>query len=52
VFKVVEAALSKQAESLGTWGGRDTVFGSPWNYGSALKPEQVSKIVTHALFGA
>lgn len=27
------------------WGGRATVFGSPWNYGSRLPPERVVAIV-------
>ncbi len=31
------------------WGGRATVFGSPWNYGSRLAPDQVTSIVARAL---
>jgi hypothetical protein len=31
------------------WGGRATVFGSPWNYGSRLGPEEVVAIVKRAL---
>lgn len=31
------------------WGGRATVFGSPWNYGSRLTPEQVVAVVRKAL---
>lgn len=31
------------------WGGRATVFGSPWNYGSRIPPEDVVAIVTRAL---
>jgi hypothetical protein len=27
------------------WGGRTTVFGSPWNYGSRLEPTQVLNLV-------
>lgn len=33
------------------WGGRATVFGSPWNYGSRLEPAEVAGIVERALFG-
>ncbi|MBN2191247.1 MAG: hypothetical protein JW751_00380, partial [Polyangiaceae bacterium] len=33
------------------WGGRATVFGSPWNYGSRLEPAEVAEIVERALFG-
>lgn len=33
------------------WGGRATVFGSPWNYGSRLEPDEVAGIVERALFG-
>lgn len=32
-----------------TWGGRATVFGSPWNYGSRLAPEEVVRLVAQAL---
>lgn len=32
-----------------TWGGRATVFGSPWNYASRLAPEEVVRIVTVAM---
>ncbi len=32
------------------WGGRATVFGSPWNYGSRLAPLEVVAIVRAALF--
>ncbi|MFH1466085.1 MAG: hypothetical protein ABIO70_17000 [Pseudomonadota bacterium] len=32
-----------------TWGGRQTVFGSPWNYGSRLAPEEVRALVAGAL---
>jgi hypothetical protein len=32
-----------------TWGGRDTVGGSPWNYGSRLPPDEVVAIVVAAL---
>jgi hypothetical protein len=31
------------------WGGRARVFGSPWNYGSRLTPEQVVATVRDAL---
>lgn len=31
------------------WGGRATVFGSPWNYGSRLSPEQVAEVVSVSL---
>lgn len=31
------------------WGGRRTVFGSPWNYGSRLSPDEVVAIVREAL---
>jgi len=31
------------------WGGRRTVFGSPWNYGSRLEPEEVVAIVREAM---
>lgn len=31
------------------WGGRDNVFGSPWNFGSRLAPEEVGRIVAEAL---
>jgi hypothetical protein len=31
------------------WGGRKTVFGSPWNYGSRLEPDEVAGIVAGAL---
>lgn len=31
------------------WGGRATVFGSPWNYGSRLTPDEVVAIVARAL---
>jgi hypothetical protein len=31
------------------WGGRATVFGSPWNYGSRLAPDEVVSIVRGAL---
>lgn len=31
------------------WGGRATVFGSPWNYGSRLTPDEVVAIVRAAL---
>lgn len=31
------------------WGGRETVFGSPWNYGSRLAPGEVVTIVRRAL---
>lgn len=34
------------------WGGRATVFGSPWNYGSRLDPEEVVRVVRGALFPA
>jgi hypothetical protein len=27
------------------WGGRETVFGSPWNYGSRLRVEEVVELV-------
>jgi hypothetical protein len=30
------------------WGGRATVFGSPWNYGSRLEPDEVVAIVRRA----
>lgn len=33
------------------WGGRATVFGSPWNYGSRLEPREVQRLVAEALFG-
>lgn len=33
----------------GSWGGRATVFGSPWNYGSRLTPEEVVRLVEEAL---
>ncbi len=31
------------------WGGRATVFGSPFNYGSRLAPEEVVEVVTDGL---
>jgi hypothetical protein len=31
------------------WGGRATVFGSPWNYGSRLRPDEVLAICEEAL---
>lgn len=31
------------------WGGRRTVFGSPWNYGSRLDPREVRALVARAL---
>jgi hypothetical protein len=31
------------------WGGRATVFGSPWNYGSRLNPEEVVSIIARTL---
>lgn len=31
------------------WGGRATVFGSPWNYGSRLSPHEVVEIVRASL---
>lgn len=31
------------------WGGRPTVFGSPWNYGSRLGPGEVVRIVRQAM---
>lgn len=31
------------------WGGRSTVFGSPWNYASRLLPDEVVAIVERAL---
>ncbi len=31
------------------WGGRARVFGSPWNYGSRLEPDEVVEIVGRAL---
>ena len=33
------------------WGGRATVFGSPWNYGSRLAPEEVAEIVGRSVLG-
>ncbi len=33
------------------WGGRATVFGSPWNYGSRLAPDEVVALVRAALEG-
>lgn len=31
------------------WGGRRPVFGSPWNYGSRLSPDDVARAVAEAL---
>jgi hypothetical protein len=31
------------------WGGRAAAFGSPWNYGSRLTPEEVAALVAGAL---
>lgn len=31
------------------WGGRATVFGSPWNYGSRLRPEEVVALLEATL---
>lgn len=31
------------------WGGRATVFGSPWNYGSRLEPDEVARAVSDVL---
>lgn len=31
------------------WGGRRTVFGSPWNYGSRMEPSEVVGLVAEAL---
>jgi hypothetical protein len=33
------------------WGGRATVFGSPWDYGSRLGAEEVVRIVARAMAG-
>lgn len=31
------------------WGGRQTVFGSPWNYGSRLSPADVVEVLTSSI---
>jgi hypothetical protein len=31
------------------WGGRQAVFGSPWNYGSRLAPDEVVRLTRAAL---
>jgi len=33
------------------WGGRATVFGSPWNYGSRIEPERVVEILKEQVPG-
>lgn len=33
------------------WGGRATVFGSPWNYGSRLEPGEVAGVVRKLVVG-
>lgn len=57
------AALAREEHRLGppcvspvpgdetAWGGRATVFGSPWNYGSRIAPDDVVRIVALAIFG-
>ena len=34
------------------WGGRAAVFGSPWNYGSRLLPDEVVELVRRSLFAS
>jgi hypothetical protein len=34
------------------WGGRETVFGSPWNYASRLPVDQVVRAVAESIFGS
>jgi len=43
------ALLATPGPGSENWGGRATVFGSPWNYGSRLSPDTVAWIVERAL---
>lgn len=43
------ALQAKPGPGSENWGGRATVFGSPWNYGSRLSPDTVVCIVRRAL---
>lgn len=42
--------ISPEPGREGSWGGRATVFGSPWNYGSRIAPGEVVRIVREAIF--
>ncbi len=43
-------ALGAEARpGMENWGGRDTVGGSPWNYGSRLSPDEVVAIIEHVV---
>ena len=46
------ALLAEPGPGSENWGGRATVFGSPWNYGSRLSPDEVLAIVARAVEGA
>ncbi len=43
------AMLARPGPGSENWGGRATVFGSPWNYGSRLEPGEVVREVGVAL---
>ncbi|MDO9016902.1 MAG: hypothetical protein Q8S73_20445 [Deltaproteobacteria bacterium] len=43
------ARLARPGPGSENWGGRATVFGSPWNYGSRLTPERVAEIIAATL---
>ncbi len=43
------AVLERPGPGSENWGGRATVFGSPWNYGSRLEPEEVLELVAKSL---
>jgi hypothetical protein len=43
------ALLPRPGPGSENWGGRATVFGSPWNYGSRLQPEEVARAVAAAM---
>jgi hypothetical protein len=41
--------LPRRGPGSENWGGRATVFGSPWNFGSRLTPADVVAIVVASL---
>lgn len=43
------ALLERPGPGSENWGGRETVFGSPWNYGSRLGVEEVARLVAEAI---
>ncbi len=43
------ALLARSGPGSENWGGRATVFGSPWNYGSRLAPDVVAQIIDREL---